>query len=309
MQFGENGIIVIDKPAGMSSAQVVARLKKITGAAKAGHTGTLDPFATGLMVCCLNKATRLARFFLAGDKTYQAVLCLGKETDTQDATGKTTAVCKDIGLTDEKIRNVFKDFEGAMEQTPPVYSSLKHKGTPLYKLARQGTPVQKPPRKILIHYLKISAIKVPEVHFEVACSSGTYIRTLCADIGRKLNCGGHLKRLRRIESCGFSIDLACDLREIEVLSKAGKLSERLVSMADALDGMPGVVSDTVLAEKIMTGKIIATEDVKNLPVINNKTGAFKGFLKVLDKQNNLLAVLEEKGKTKPYDYCCVFPNN
>ena len=211
MQFGGNGIIIIDKPAGITSAKVVARLKEIVGARKVGHTGTLDPFATGVMICCLNRATRLARFFLSGDKKYKAVLCLGEETDTQDRTGKTISVCKDLEFSDKEIRDVFKEFEGPVAQMPPVFSSLKHKGTPLYKLARQGKPVQKPARQIVIHYLKISDSDLPEIHFEVSCSSGTYIRALCADIGKRLGCGGHLKSLRRIESCGFSIDQALDL--------------------------------------------------------------------------------------------------
>ncbi len=309
MQFEENGIIIIDKPAGITSAKVVAHLKKITGAFKAGHTGTLDPLATGMMVCCINRATRLARFFLAGDKKYEAVLYLGKETDTQDATGKTTAVCNSIRLTSQRIREVFKEFEGSMEQAPPVFSSLKHKGIPLYKLARQGRPIQKPPRQILIHYLKISDIDIPEIHFEVSCSSGTYIRALCADIGRRLGCGGHLKSLRRIESCGFSINQACDLKKVETLSKSGKLSERLVSMADAVSRMAGYTSDTILSEKIITGKKITAKDFENIPFIEKKGGAFKNFIKIIDKENNLLAVLEDTGKTEQYDYCCVFPRN
>ena len=147
MQFGGDGIIIIDKPAGITSAKVVARLKKITGARKAGHTGTLDPFATGVMVCCFNRATRLARFFLAGDKNYKAVLCLGEETDTQDRTGKTISVCKDIEFSAEEIRDVFTEFEGPMEQMPPVFSSLKHKGTPFISWhARDGLFKSRPGR-------------------------------------------------------------------------------------------------------------------------------------------------------------------
>ncbi|MBW1892580.1 MAG: tRNA pseudouridine(55) synthase TruB [Deltaproteobacteria bacterium] len=309
MQSEENGIIIIDKPAGTTSAKVVARLKKITGALKAGHTGTLDPLATGVMVCCINRATRLARFFLAGDKKYKAVLYLGKETDTQDATGKTTAVCDSIELTSQRIREVFKEFEGSMAQAPPVFSSLKHKGVPLYKLARQGKPIQKPPRQILIHYLKISDIDIPKIHFEVSCSSGTYIRTLCADIGKRLGCGGHLKSLRRIESCGFSINQACDLQEVEMLSTSGMLSERIISMANAVIGMAGYISDTNLSEKIIAGRKITAKDLENMPFIEKKSSAFKNFIKIIGKENNLLAVLENTGETEQYDYCCVFPKN
>lgn len=309
MQFGGNGIIIIDKPAGITSAKVVARLKEIVGARKVGHTGTLDPFATGVMICCLNRATRLARFFLAGDKKYKAVLCLGEETDTQDRTGKTISVCKDLEFSDKEIRDVFKEFEGPVEQMPPVFSSLKHKGTPLYKLARQGKPVQKPPRQILIHYLKISDINLPEIHFEVSCSSGTYIRTLCADIGKRLGCGGHLKSLRRIESCGFSIDQTLHLEEVEMLSKKGLLQDKIVGMADAIVGMPGYVSNKALSDKIMSGQKITDKNLEGKPFIGENRKDFKNFIKITDKENNLLAVLEGSGETRQYDYCCVFPKS
>lgn len=309
MQFGGNGIIIIDKPAGITSAKVVARLKEIVGARKVGHTGTLDPFATGVMICCLNRATRLARFFLAGDKKYKAVLCLGEETDTQDRTGKTISVCKDFEFSDKEIRDVFKEFEGPVEQMPPVFSSLKHKGTPLYKLARQGKPVQKPPRQIVIHYLKISDIDLPEVHFEVSCSSGTYIRTLCTDIGKRLGCGGHLKSLRRIESCGFSIDRTLHLEEVEMLSKKGLLQDKIVGMADAIVGMPGYVSNKALSDKIMSGQKITDKNLEDTPFVGENKKNFKNFIKITDKENNLLAVLEENGETGQYDYCCVFPKN
>lgn len=309
MQFGGNGIIIIDKPAGITSAKVVARLKEIVGARKVGHTGTLDPFATGVMICCLNRATRLARFFLAGDKKYKAVLYLGEETDTQDRTGKTTAVCKDVEFPDKEIRDVFSEFEGPMEQIPPVFSSLKHKGTPLYKLARQGKPVQKPARKILIHYLKILDIDLPEIHFEVSCSSGTYIRTLCADIGKRLGCGGHLKSLKRIESCGFSIDRTLNLEEVEMLSKKGLLQDKIVGMADAIVGMPGYVSNKALSDKIMSGQKITDKNLEGKPFVGENRKDFKNFIKITDKENNLLAVLEESGETRQYDYCCVFPKS
>jgi tRNA pseudouridine55 synthase len=303
----ESGIIIVDKPVDITSAGVIAKLIRITGARKAGHTGTLDPFATGVMVCCINRATRLARFFLAGDKKYEAVLYLGKETDTQDATGKATAICEEIKLTEQRIKDVFNDFNGEVQQIPPAFSSLKHKGTRLYKLARQGKPVRKPPRKIFIHDLKISKIDLPEIHFSVSCSAGTYIRTLCSDIGQKLGCGGHLQYLRRTESCGFSIRQALSLKEIETLSMSGNISERLISMADALAGMSEYISDTVLLKKLMFGKKISAKDVENLPFIEKKNSSFDGFIKIIDRKNNLLAVLRKKEDNDQFDYCCVFP--
>jgi len=309
MQYGGDGIIIIDKPAGATSAKVVARLKKIAGARKTGHTGTLDPFATGVMVCCFNRATRLARFFLAGDKTYEAVLYLGQETDTQDSTGETISICKDVEFSAGEIRRVFAEFEGSVEQTPPVFSSLKHKGTPLYKLARQGRPVEKPPRQVMIHYLNISDIRLPEIHFEVSCSSGTYIRTLCADIGKRLGCGGHLKSLRRIESCGFSVSRALSLEEVEGLATDGRLPEKIIGMADAINGMNGYISDAALKRKILSGQKITGRDLKQKPFSERKHGSFKNFIKITDKENHLLAILEEKDEAGQYEYCCVFPKN
>jgi len=233
-----SGIIVVDKPANTTSAEVVAVVKKLLGAGKIGHTGTLDPFATGVLVCCVNRATKLARFFLHGSKTYEAVLHLGIETDTQDFTGTVTATGKETGFSDHAIRSVFEQFEGTLDQVPPVYSALKHKGTPLHKLARRGTPVQKPARRVFISKIEIVKIDLPLVRFTVSCGAGTYIRTLCADIGASLGCGGHLKELRRIESSGFTVAEGVTLPQLKKLVLSGKASERMVSMADALQEIP-----------------------------------------------------------------------
>ncbi|MCP4345914.1 MAG: tRNA pseudouridine(55) synthase TruB [Desulfobacterales bacterium] len=302
-----HGIFVIDKPENISSAAVVARLKKILGVRKAGHSGTLDPFATGVMVCCVNQATKLARFFLHSGKKYTAVLKLGVETDTQDSTGTVISRCEKVNFDEKKIKSVFEKFEGAIEQVPPVYSALKHKGVPLYKLARQGKPVQKPPRPVFISSLRIFEINLPEISFEVSCSGGTYIRTLCADIGAELGCGGHLKELRRTESSGFSINESVTLPELEkrVLSSGAGANEQeqlgMISMSEALRNMPVHVADPVLAEKIAHGNIITTKNI-----IPGKTEEPEGFIKVVDTDNNLLAVLTYKKDCKTYNYCCVF---
>ena len=188
-----SGIIVVDKPANITSARVVAVIKKRLGARKVGHTGTLDPFATGVLICCINKATKLARFFLQGWKKYTAVLHLGIETDTQDSTGSIISTSDRIDCSEKKIQSVIQQYEGTIEQFPPLYSALKYKGVALYKLARSGKPVQKPARRVFISYIKILEIRLPFIRFETFCSAGTYIRTLCADIGTSLGCGGHLK--------------------------------------------------------------------------------------------------------------------
>jgi tRNA pseudouridine55 synthase len=296
-----SGVIVIDKPPGITSAKVVARVKKWLKARKAGHTGTLDPFATGVLVCCINRATKLSRFFLHGKKKYEAVLHLGVETDTQDSTGIVTNVCHNVEFSNTTIESAFKGFEGNIKQLPPVYSALKHKGIPLYKLARSKKPVQKPARQVLIITLKILEIHPPFIRFEVFCSAGTYIRTLCANIGASLGCGGHLKELRRIESSGFTITDAVTLEELEDLTLSEKSFDRIISMSNALKDMPEYIADNVLVNKINHGHIITKNDF-----MSEKINAFEGFIKIVDTNKTLVAVLKHTREKNRYDYCCVF---
>ena len=296
-----SGVIVVDKPPGITSAKVVARVKKWLRARKAGHTGTLDPFATGVLVCCINRATKLSRFFLHGKKKYEAVLHLGIETDTQDSTGIVTNICDNVEFSKKTIQSAFKKFEGNIMQLPPVYSALKHKGIPLYKLARSMKPVQKPARQVSIITLKILEIHPPFIRFEVFCSAGTYIRTLCADIGASLGCGGHLKELRRIESSGFTITDAVTLEELEDLTLSEKSFDRIISMSNALKDMPEYIADNVLVNKINHGHIITKKDC-----MPEKINAFEGFIKIVDTDKTLVAVLKHTREKNRYDYCCVF---
>jgi len=292
-----DGILLVDKPEGISSAKVVSRIKKTTGARKAGHAGTLDPFATGVLVCCLNRATRLARFFLDSEKRYRALMTLGVETDTQDATGTVVATC-DPGKPDMvEIRAAIEAFRGKIHQQPPAFSALKHRGVPLYKLARKGTPIQKPPREVQIRSIEVIGVDLPKIELDVTCSAGTYIRTLCADIGRRLGCGGHLKTLRRLKSSGFSIDEALTLEQIEQESQAGSLAARILPMASALRNMPTAVADLQVVEKISFGRTIATSDLD---------GPAKGTFKVVDSGDRLVAVLEAGNDPDRYTYCGVF---
>ena len=296
-----SGVLVVDKPADITSAKVVARVKKLLDAKKVGHTGTLDPFATGVLVCCINRATKLSSFFLHGKKKYVAVLHLGIETDTQDSTGNITATCDDINFSEKAIRLVFERFEGSIEQFPPVYSALKFKGIPLYKLARSNRPVQKPARRVSILYIKILEIKAPFIRFEVACSAGTYIRTLCADIGASLGCGGHLKELKRIESSGFNLSEAVTLKELEDLDVSEKLFDRIIRMPKALKGMPAHVADKALEKKIMHGNILTKNDLRHETI-----DIPESFIKILDTNNDLIAVLKYTKDKNRYKYCCVF---
>ena len=303
MQHKLSGILIVDKPADITSAKVVARVKRQLGAGKVGHAGALDPFATGVLVCCINRATKLARFFLHGNKKYEAVLHLGVETDTQDSTGVVTSSCDEVEFSDKKIRSIFKQFEGTIEQFPPIYSALKYKGVPLYKLARNGKPVQKPARRVAIFFITILEINLPLIRFVVSCSAGTYIRTLCADIGASLGCGGHLKELRRIESSGFTIAEALTLSELKELALSEKLSDRMISMSNALKDMPEHVADKVLTAKIMHGNAITKKDIEP-----GQTDMPNGFIKIIDVNSDLVAVLEYTKDSNNYNYCCVFNN-
>jgi tRNA pseudouridine55 synthase len=296
-----NGIVVLDKPAGISSAGVVARVKKMFQARKVGHAGTLDPEATGVLICCLNGATRIAQFLLGGDKTYDAELVLGVATDTQDATGAIVER-QPLGSIDEaRVRAVAGGFVGTITQVPPVYSALKHKGTPLYKLARRGKAVEKPPRSVRIHRLEIRAIRLPSVRFTVACSSGTYIRTLCADIGRALGCGGHLKRLRRTVCGGFKVEAAWDLERLARWQEKGRLAESVISMHAALPLLPTVVAEADLAHKIVHGTPLVETDFNVRPQVSDQ-----GIFKVVDQSQRLIAVMGESQTPGGYNYCCVF---
>ena len=225
-----NGIIVIDKPKGLTSARVVSIVKKALNAKKVGHAGTLDPFAEGVLICCVNQATKLADFLLKGAKSYVAELKLGEETDTQDLTGTVVSSTAPGNYTTDSIDRVFKEFEGSIEQRPPVYSALKHKGTPLYKLARKGQPVQKPSRQVEIYRISILEIALPLIRFEVSCSAGTYIRSLAADVGTKLGCGAHLNALKRTASSGFTLDQAVALSELQGATSVNQLAEKFISL-------------------------------------------------------------------------------
>ena len=301
-----NGIIVIDKPAGMTSAKVVAKVKKILEAAKVGHTGTLDPFATGVLICCVNQATRLARFFLEGAKRYEGLLRLGISTDTQDATGQVTARTPVPPVGNDRLAEVFSRFEGRQWQQPPVYAALKHQGQPLYKLARQGVPVQKPPRQVTISALRIVDIALPDIRFEVACSAGTYIRTLCSDIGRVLGCGAHLVELRRTASCGFGLAEAVPLDDLQEVCSASHPATRLVPMAKALRHMPTWVAGESVLNQIRHGRPLHPDQFPDDAIHRPAEDDGCPYLKVVDRMQRLCAVLERCAEGPGYNYCCVF---
>ncbi|MEK6791586.1 MAG: tRNA pseudouridine(55) synthase TruB [Deltaproteobacteria bacterium] len=205
-----DGIIVIDKPVGWTSHDVVAHVRKKLGLKKTGHLGTLDPQATGVLPLVVNGATRYARFFDAGDKGYQAVLKLGETTDTCDGAGKVLETRDTSAVTEARVREVMAGFKGVIMQVPPMYSAIKKSGVPLYKLARKGVVVEREPREVKVYSLDVLHVELPYVEFVLSCSKGTYVRTICFEAGEALGCGGHLTALRRITCSVFGIAEAID---------------------------------------------------------------------------------------------------
>ena len=305
-----SGVIAIDKPAGISSAKVVAAVKRATQARKAGHSGTLDPFATGLLLCPLNRATRLARFLLQGDKTYQAVLRLGIETDTQDLTGMVISRRSIDRITPTAITAVVGKFRGRIMQKPPIFSALKHRGQPLYKLARKGRAVQKPARQVTIKSLRIREVALPDVQLEITCSSGTYIRTLVADIGEALGCGSSLQALRRMAACGFQVRDAIELAAFKQLAKSWTTDSQharpwCIEMTDVLADMPAIVADNQTVETIRHGRPLRISHLKRQQGMADNHRRQERFVKVVDSANRLLAVIEADEQAAGYNYCCV----
>lgn len=200
-----DGLLLIDKPAGMTSHDVVDEIRRRFRMRRVGHGGTLDPAATGLLILLLGRSTRHARVLLGADKTYAGTLLLGVSTDTQDAEGKALKT-REVGpLTRGQVEQACARFRGSIEQEVPAYSAVRIQGRRFYDLARSGQPVPRRVRKVTVHDLRVMDMRLPEVDLEVTCSSGTYVRTLCADIGEALGCGGHLKRLSRTQVGPFRL--------------------------------------------------------------------------------------------------------
>ncbi|HTN42898.1 MAG TPA: tRNA pseudouridine(55) synthase TruB [Nitrospiria bacterium] len=260
-----DGFLNVNKEAGWTSHDVVARLRSVLKIQKIGHTGTLDPAATGVLPICLGKATKLARFLTETDKEYRAVMRLGETTDTQDATGKVLSRREAEGLTEGRVRDALVSFHGAIRQIPPMYSAVKVDGQPLYKAARAGREVDRPPRTVVIHRLELLKMEGVDVTMEVACSKGTYVRTLCADIGERLGPGAHLRRLERTRSGPFRIEDALTLPALEADVKAGRIRERILPAHAVLKDFPSMSVTGHGARLLMHGAPIGLKAVGRLP--------------------------------------------
>ena len=233
-ESGFEGILLVDKPSGITSHNIVDRLRKKLNMKKIGHAGTLDPLATGLMILLIGKATKVSQFLINLDKAYEGIFKLGEETDSQDSDGQ---VVNKKGLPEnlsaEMIEDVMKEFLGDQYQTPPMFSAKKINGVPLYKMARKGKTVDREPRVIRINELSLRGWNSPEGQFYMECSKGTYVRTVFHDLGQKLGCGGHLTSLRRTKINDFTIEGVPSLEEIETMG-SGEFQSLLIPVREAV---------------------------------------------------------------------------
>lgn len=235
-----SGALVVDKPVGMTSHDVVQAIRNGTGLRRAGHTGTLDPRASGVLVILVGPAVRLSEYVSASDKRYQAIIRLGGSTDTFDAEGKVTLTKDPLNITEEQFNTALQTFVGEIEQTPPPYSAVKVQGRKAYEMARQGEEVDLAPRKITVHHLEILEWAPPEVVIDVHCSSGTYVRSLANDLGVMLGCGAYLVGLRRTKSGRFSLRDSVPLRKLQEAFTAGNWYQYLIPAAEALGDWPAI---------------------------------------------------------------------
>ena len=295
-----DGILIIDKPAGITSHDVVARCRRILQTKRIGHTGTLDPFATGVMVILVGKATRLAQFLDKDAKEYEALVRLGFETDTGDRTGipdsrfqiPDSRLRNSTQLNIEEIEKALADFRGEIMQTPPMYSAKKVEGKKLYELARQGIEIERKPVSVKIYELRMTndelrqktddfGLWTLDFGLKVSCSAGTYIRTLAEDIGRKLEIGAHLAQLRRTKAGKFTIENAVTLEQLEKIVSEKSVETILISMNAAVSHLAEVRLSTFEIGKIKNGVRVA----RNLPETTDKS-----YLRLTDDDENLLAI-------------------
>ena len=264
-----SGILVVDKPVGLTSHDVVDIIRRGTNIRRAGHTGTLDPRASGVLVVLIGPAVRLSEFVSASDKRYQAILRLGSSTDTYDAEGRfTQQSTAPVNVTEEQFNEVLQRFIGEIEQTPPAYSAVKVHGRKAYEMAREGEEVELAPRKINVYHLEVLEWAPPEVVVDVHCSSGTYVRSLANDMGNALGCGGYLVGLRRTKSGRFSLRDATPLRKLQEAFRAGNWYQFLIPAAEALGDWPAIELDPDTVENVKHGHRIPA-DPADKPGINN----------------------------------------
>ncbi|MBY0758603.1 MULTISPECIES: tRNA pseudouridine(55) synthase TruB [Sellimonas] len=290
-----DGIINVRKEKGFTSHDVVAKLRGITRQKKIGHTGTLDPDATGVLPVCFGKATKLCDMLTEKEKAYEAVLLLGKTTDTQDISGEVKKECSVEGITQDQVRETILSFVGEYDQIPPMYSALKVNGKKLYELAREGVEIERKPRKIQIHRIEIREINLPEVRFEVWCSKGTYIRTLCNDIGEKLGCGGCMSSLIRTKSGIFTLEESKSLDEIETCVREGRIEEILVPIDAMFPDVPKVFVKEGEEKSVYNGNALTKRQLEE-----NTMPQSQERIRVYQKDGLFLALYRYDSKENRY---------
>ncbi len=275
-----SGVLVVDKPVGLTSHDVVQIVRKGTNIRRAGHTGTLDPRASGVLVILIGPAVRLSEYVSASDKRYQAVVRLGATTDTYDAEGRVTSSAP-VNVTEEQFENALQQFIGEIEQVPPPYSAVKVKGRKAYEMAREGEEVELQPRRIKVYNLELLEWAPPEAVIDVYCSSGTYVRSLAHDLGEVLGCGAHLVGLRRTKSGRFTLRDAVPLRKLREAFELGTWYQYLIPAADALSDWPALELTHEQVEAVRHGHRVPGD-----PPENNT------WARGVSEQGELVALLE-----------------
>jgi len=306
-----NGILNIFKPKGISSYQAVKEVRNILNVSKAGHAGTLDPSASGVLLVCIGQATKITEFLVGMEKHYQGEMILGISTDSQDSEGKIVQrreVKTDID--EKRIKDIFQKYEGIISQIPPMFSAVHYKGERLYRLARKGMEVKRSPKEIKIYKLNLMNFnqKACIAKFEVICSKGTYVRTLCNDIGDELGCGAHLSNLVRKKVGNFSIGDSLNLEELKKEKAFGK--RYLISIDSALEELDKITVKNEATKTVLNGGIISSEQIVEIPK-RLKTRK-NNFFKIFDVKGNLLSIgtsIKKNGKNIFFKPVKVFRNN
>lgn len=288
-----SGVLVVDKPVGLTSHDVVQIIRKGTNIRRAGHTGTLDPRASGVLVVLIGPAVRLSEYVSASDKRYQAVIRLGEATDTYDSEGRVVSTSP-VNITEEQFVEALQQFVGEIEQVPPPYSAVKVQGRRAYEMAREGEEVDLQPRKIKVYSLELLEWAPPEAVIDIHCSSGTYIRSLANDLGRVLGCGAHLVGLRRTRSGRFTLRDAVPLRKLREAFENGTWYQYLIPAAEALADWPAIELDHEQVELIRHGHRIPGQ-----PGIGK-------MVRAINEQGELVALLEYDESTNEWQPKKVF---
>jgi tRNA pseudouridine55 synthase len=278
-----NGILLIDKPHGMTSNQVLQRAKRIFQACKAGHTGSLDPIATGLLPLCFGEATKVSQFMLDADKQYWVRIKLGEATTTYDIEGEVVSSGV-VNVDRRQIEKALKFFTGTISQLPPMYSAVKQGGQALYKLAREGKEVERNPREVTVYRIDLLDFDGEYLELEILCSKGTYVRSIAHDLGQELGCGAHVVELRRLGVGDFRIDEAVDLEDIENLQSPEEVERLLLPVDEALLGLPDVTLTSLATHYLLQGQPVTARHGQEPGLVRlyNEENAFLGMGEVLD---------------------------